>query len=283
MADGSQQRASAFERLPDSAFELFEAEDSLGDAEAESAGVSLDVNDSDEYQLLADKHARGAGAGDDEDGPAGAALTIPMAYRVLRDSIALQLARRGFDGLRMQPLSLVAEMAACFIVAIGTQLARVDPAPAQASTSASASGLAPPLPTVLRLQRHTNLRTPAEWHKLNDLFSRKTELNTMAGTAAAQLVRQKQPCLGGRPPPSLQQLYIALRATWHYKMTAAGRHAACGDRAKTKLEEPSSPDPSLRAATLVPPQHPPATRHSLLAIRRTRSRRLARTHSLRSP
>ena len=151
----------------------------------------------------------------------GKTLSTLMAHRVLRDAIALQLARRGFDGLRMQPLTLVAEMAACFIGAIGTQLTHVEPAPLGPGTSS----VSPYLALVFRLQRHTNLRTLSEWVKLKELFARHTELNTMQGTAAAQLGKQKQPCLGGKPPAAVQQLYTALRATWHYKMTPAGRAA----------------------------------------------------------
>ena len=48
-----------------------------------------------------------------------------MAYRVMRDAVALQLARRGFDGLRGTALWLVVELAADFTKAIGHQLAQV--------------------------------------------------------------------------------------------------------------------------------------------------------------
>ena len=43
----------------------------------------------------------------------------------LRDAVALQLARRGFDGLRGTALWLVAELAADFTRALGYQLAQV--------------------------------------------------------------------------------------------------------------------------------------------------------------
>ena len=57
----------------------------------------------------------------------GQAISRDMAYRVMRDAVALQLARRGFDGLRGTALWLVAELAADFTRALGYQLAQVDP------------------------------------------------------------------------------------------------------------------------------------------------------------
>lgn len=209
--------------LPASAFEPLHLD--ADDDDDDDALIALDAPELDEASLRVptelDEADRASTANASTSGFDATALTRPMAHRVLRDAIALQLARRGFDGLRMQPLTLVAEMAACFIGAIGTQLALAEPAPAVGPRP----HLAPHLPLVLRLQRHTNLRTPAEWHKLKELFSRQTELNTMQGTQVAQLTKQKQPCLGGQPPPAVQQLYTALRATWHYKMTPAGRAA----------------------------------------------------------
>ena len=55
----------------------------------------------------------------------GQAISREMAYRVMRDAVALQLARRGFDGLRGTALWLVAELAADFTRALGYQLAQV--------------------------------------------------------------------------------------------------------------------------------------------------------------
>ena len=50
-------------------------------------------------------------------------LSRDGAYRTLRDALALQLARRGFDGLRQQPLQLLTELAANFIKSLGARLA----------------------------------------------------------------------------------------------------------------------------------------------------------------
>ena len=84
----------------------------------------------------------------------------------LRDAVALQLARRGFDGLRGTALWLVAELAADFTRALGYQLAQVAvPSP---YTDASL------LPLVRRLQRHTLLTSPAEWAHMATIFSRST-------------------------------------------------------------------------------------------------------------
>ena len=49
----------------------------------------------------------------------GQVISRQMAYRVMRDAVSLQLARRGFDGLRGTALWLVAELAADFTRAIG--------------------------------------------------------------------------------------------------------------------------------------------------------------------
>lgn len=209
--------------LPASAFEPLD--DDL-DVDCDPATIALDADEFDESLLLmppdADEGAAGRHGFSSSPGSVDTGtLSTRMAHRVLRDAIALQLARRGFDGLRVQPLTLVAEMAACFIGAIGTQLLLVEPAARRDATPS----YAPYLPHVLRLRRHTNVRTPAEWFKLKELFARLTEFNATQGTAAAQLTRQKQPCLGGRPPAAVQQLYTALRATWHFKMTPAGRVA----------------------------------------------------------
>jgi hypothetical protein len=187
--------------LPASAFEPLD-DDLQGDSEP--ATIAFDADEFDESLLLMPPDEdEGAAGRDGSSRPAGSADTLStrMAHRVLRDAIALQLARRGFDGLRMQPLTLVAEMAACFISAIGTQLLFVEPA----APGGARPFLAPHLPHVLCLQRHTNVRTPAEWFKLKELFARQTEFLTVQGTAAAQLTKQKQPCLGGRYllPPRL--------------------------------------------------------------------------------
>ena len=66
------------------------------------------------------------------------ALGGQVAHRVLRDALALQLARRGFDGLRNTALWLVAELAADFLKALGAQLA-AQPAATPASAASSAA------------------------------------------------------------------------------------------------------------------------------------------------
>ena len=50
------------------------------------------------------------------------AIGGPLAMRCMRDAIALQLARRGFDGLRNSALWLITELAADFLKALGGQL-----------------------------------------------------------------------------------------------------------------------------------------------------------------
>jgi len=145
-----------------------------------------------------------------------------MAYRALRDTIALQLTRRGFHSLRQNALSLLTELAASFIRALGVQLQ-------QCAELYSAQEKALPLvPLVVRLQSHTNVRSAAEWRRLRELFQRRFE--PLHG-AAVQVMRQKQPHLGVVPiPHNVEQLYVMGRASSHYKTTATGRlaHAQAG-------------------------------------------------------
>ena len=144
----------------------------------------------------------------------------PLALRALHDALALQLARRGFDGLRRNALALLTELTAAFIRAIGTQLQLVNPSPMRPPV--------PIVPLVLRLQCHSNLRSVAEWRRLQTLFARRFE--PLHGSSATTIMRQKQHCHGGTVPHAVEQLYTMMRASWHYKQTPAGRtaHAQSG-------------------------------------------------------
>jgi len=153
-----------------------------------------------------------------------------LASRALHDALALQLARRGFDALRKNALGLLAELTAAYIGAIGAQLQRVAP-PGQYPV--------PVIPLVVRLQRHTNLRSMAEWRRLQTQHARRFE--PLHG-AAVQVLKQKQPCLGGEPPAGIEQLYAMMRASWHYKQTPAGgaAHAQAGQSELAMHAVPSS-------------------------------------------
>ena len=110
----------------------------------------------------------------------GQTISRQMAYRVMRDAVALQLARRGFDGLRGTALWLVAELAADFTRALGYQLGQVVvPSP---YTDASL------LPLVRRLQRHTLLSSPAEWAHMSTIFSRSTNQEPLQGSVYSQVM-----------------------------------------------------------------------------------------------
>ena len=113
----------------------------------------------------------------------GQVISRDMAYRVMRDAVALQLARRGFDGLRGTALWLVAELAADFTRSLGYQLAQVAvPSP---YTDASL------LPLVRRLQRHTLLTSPAEWAHMATIFSRSTNQEPLQGSVYLQVMQQQ--------------------------------------------------------------------------------------------
>jgi hypothetical protein len=101
-------------------FTLLDADDD----DDETAGDSPSFNQaaSDVALALVEAPRRSLQMASREAGPPHA-LGGQMAHRVLRDALALQLARRGFDGLRNTALWLVAELAADFIKALGAQLA----------------------------------------------------------------------------------------------------------------------------------------------------------------
>ena len=133
-------------------------------------------------------------------------MSNALALRVMRDAVALQLARRGFDGLRQSALALLAELVSTFVRSLGAQLHLVQPLPGRQA---------------VELMRQANLRALPDWRRLRATFAHKTE--PMHGSAAWQVQGHKQPCLSGQPSHAISQLYVALRAAWHYKQTPAGR------------------------------------------------------------
>ena len=150
-------------------------------------------------------------------------IGTPLAMHALRAAAALQLARRGADGLGHNALWLLTEMAADYIRAIGEQLSRAPP-PARPTTSLSHAA-----PLVARLQRFTGMRRVAEWRALRPIFSLRFE--PLGQAAVAQLAQHRQPVIGGTPlPRGIEALYGAIRGAWQYKLTAAGRaaHALAG-------------------------------------------------------
>ena len=151
----------------------------------------------------------------------GSEMGQRLALRVLRDGLALQLARRGFDGLRASAMNLLAELTGEYIRALGTQLQHAATSERPSSNPSSPS---PSVALVIRTRQLTNMRDPAEWRVAKDLYSRQYE--PLHGSAAAQLMAQQQPTLGGAtPPPGVVHLYGAVRGAWHYKQTHAGRAA----------------------------------------------------------
>ena len=181
-------------------FTLLDADDD----DDETAGDSPSFNQaaSDVALALVEAPRRSLQMASREAGPPHA-LGGQMAHRVLRDALALQLARRGFDGLRNTALWLVAELAADFIKALGAQLA--------------AQPAATPAATVRRLQRHTNMLSASEWHQAQISFVRVAEPVGPGGTA----MRGQS----GSVAASVAPLYTAMRGAWNYKQTLAGRQS----------------------------------------------------------
>ena len=196
---------------------------------------------------------------------AAAELGQQLAHRVLRDALALQLARRGFDGLRSSAMWLLTELCGDYIVALGTQLAQ-----AAAPPPPSVPRARPTLhlvPYVVRLQRHTALRTAAEWQHLRRLFPRSVEPAATAALVAAAAKKQQR--LGGPPPPpGVQGLYATLHTAWQHLLTPAGRqaHAAA----------------SASDAPLMPPTVPPAPSELALVIHLPRKPRQQAEHWVNS-
>lgn len=173
----------------------------------------------------------------------------PLAYRAMRDALAVQLARRGYDGLRQSALWLVTELAADFLKALGTQLQR-EAAPLLSQTpSSSAMGsynpaLAPypyvSVAVVKRMMRHANMTALAEWRTAAAAFTRVAEpagvQNLGRGPAESRL--------GLAAPPCVAPLYLAMKGVWNYKLTGSGRQA---HSAAASQEFPSA------AAAALPP------------------------------
>ena len=134
--------------------------------------------------------------------------------RAMRDAIALQLARRGFDGLRQSALWLVTELAADFLQALGAQLRLEAGAPAPV--------------LVRRVQRHANMRRREEWSQAQVSFARVSEppgtTIVHGGSRATGLFEQKQ-VDPKTAPPAVAPLYAAMKGAWNYKASGAGRAA----------------------------------------------------------
>lgn len=152
--------------------------------------------------------------------PPSHALGGPLAYRAMRDALAVQLARRGFDGLRQSALWLVTELTADFLKSLGAQLQREGPAPGSsaASTSASASSIA----VVRRIQQQTNIHGLAEWRQAALSFTRVAE---PPGVGAAMGRGPAEARLNVIAPPQVAPLYTAMKGVWNYKQTGSGRAA----------------------------------------------------------
>ena len=145
------------------------------------------------------------------------AIGGPLAMRAMRDAVALQLARRGFDGLRHTSLWLVAELAADFLQALGAQLLR---------EGAVAAPGTPATQVVRQMRRHSNLHSLAEWRQAQLTYARVIE-PAGAGTALGRgLEARNHP----PAPPPVAPLYAAMRGAWNYNMTTSGRqvHTAEG-------------------------------------------------------
>ena len=145
------------------------------------------------------------------DVPPSHALGGPVAHRVLRDALALQLARRGFDGLRQSALWLVTELTSDFLRALGSQLSREGQVPPAASPAA----------ITRRIQRHANMLSPAEWRQAQLSFQRVAEPNVPSGHGSGH----RLPGQALVTPASVTPLYTAIRGAWNYKLTPAGRQA----------------------------------------------------------
>jgi hypothetical protein len=159
------------------------------------------------------------------------ALGGPMAMRAMRDALAVQLARRGFDGLRQSALYIVAELAANYLRALGTQLQRESGGGAGVG---AASGAA-----VRRIQRHAQLHDLSEWRQAQISFTRVAE-PAQPGLASRSVdLMQRQ---GVPPPAAVAPLYTAMKGVWNYKHSGPGRtqHAEAG-----KTDTPSASNAPL--------------------------------------
>lgn len=167
------------------------------------------------------------------------AIGHALALRAMRDALALQLARRGFDGLRQSALWLVTELTADFLRAMGAQL-RLEAG-------------APPQQLVRRVQRHSNMRRREEWVQAQRSFARVSEppgtTTAHGGSRALGPAEQKQvdPKLA---PPSVAPLYAAMKGAWNYKNSGAGRaaHSQAG-AAADDWPTPSNAPPLMPGVT----------------------------------
>ena len=121
----------------------------------------------------------------------GQAISREMAYRAMRDAVALQLARRGFDGLRGTALWLVAELAADFTRALGYSGTRCSPPPpsARLTRTLTLTRTLNPIP-VLPLALPLSLPLPlplTRWAHMATIFSRSTNQEPLQGSVYAQV------------------------------------------------------------------------------------------------
>lgn len=152
-----------------------------------------------------------------EGPPASQLMSSRLVHRLMQDAIALQLTRRGFDGLCQNALGVLAELATDFITALGAQLRMLPLQPPHAITH------------VVRLQQLVNVRSSREWAQLQQLFPRNSD--NLSGAVSSQLQLHEAPTTGGpSPPASVHSLYSVMRGAWHVRQTPNGRvnHANAG-------------------------------------------------------
>ena len=137
----------------------------------------------------------------------------PLAVRVLRDTISLQLARRGYDGLRQCALWLITELTSDFLKAVGVQL--------RTEFGASAHVI------VHRIQQHANIWQLPEWQRAQHTFARVYEPSaTHAGIYRGPATTFEQKMVHPQlTAPVVAPLYVAMRGAWNYKASGAGRVA----------------------------------------------------------
>lgn len=135
------------------------------DGEAEPGPPFMPVPDSELSTLTQSRQLRSIPHRDDSSKAVPSELGQRLALRVLRDALTLQLARRGFDGLRSSALNLLAEIAGDFIRALGAELQQL--VPAEPATAAAV------VPLVLRAQHVVNMRSLADWRHAQATFARQ--------------------------------------------------------------------------------------------------------------
>lgn len=124
----------------------------------------------------------------DDQKKASTELGQRLAHRVLRDALSLQLARRGFDGLRSSSMNLLTELTSNFIVALGTELKHYLPAEAGATSM---------VPLVIRAQQLVNMRSAAEWRQAQELYSQKvSQLPVLLASVREHCIYQPSSLIG---------------------------------------------------------------------------------------